>query len=80
MGVKTTVQIVLDDTLLAEIDAAASKSAVNRSEFVRESLREKLHRLRSAELERMEKEGYERIPDDPEESRFWMEKAAWPDD
>ena len=70
----------MDDQLLTEVDAAAARGAMNRSEFVRATLRERLHRLRIAELERIEREAYERIPDDPEEARFWLEKAAWPDD
>jgi metal-responsive CopG/Arc/MetJ family transcriptional regulator len=75
-----TIQVVINEDLLAAIDAAAAKEAVNRSEFIRVSLRERLRQREQERLERLDREAYERIPDDPEEARFWLEKAAWPDD
>jgi len=42
------------------------------------SLREHLRRLHYRELERQEREAYERIPEDPAEFAVWDKVAAWP--
>jgi metal-responsive CopG/Arc/MetJ family transcriptional regulator len=75
-----TVQIVLDEALLRAADEAARRVKLNRSAFVREALHHYLKRLRAEELERREREGYERLPDDEGEIAHWERAAAWPDD
>lgn len=75
-----TVQIVLDETLLAAADEAARRAKLNRSALVREALRQYLNRLRVQELERRDREGYERLPDDAGDLEPWERAAAWPDD
>ncbi|MEZ5367027.1 MAG: hypothetical protein R2748_33000 [Bryobacterales bacterium] len=75
-----TVQIVIDDDLLRRIDAAASEDEVNRSQFIRSSVERDLRSRQIALMERLEREAYQRIPDDPEEFRVWEEEAMWPDE
>lgn len=75
-----TVQIVLDEALLRAADEAARRVKLNRSALVREALHHYLKRLRVEELERREREGYERLPDDAGEIARWERVAAWPDD
>ncbi len=71
--------------LLAEagadvIKVDAKQTRVNRSALIREALRAHLKRLRYQEMERQEREAYERTPDDVEEARRWERVADWPDD
>lgn len=75
-----TVQIVLDEALLAAADDAARREKLNRSALVREALRHYLKRLRIEDLERRDRQGYERLPDDTGDVAFWEKAAAWPDD
>lgn len=46
--------------------------------LIRGALREHLERLHYRELERREREAYERVPDDPSEFGVWDTVAAWP--
>ena len=75
-----TVQIVLDEALLEAADEVARRNKLNRSALVREALRHYLKRLRLEELERREREGYQRFPDVPGDVELWERAAAWPDD
>lgn len=76
-----TVQIVLDKELLKATDQAARRSKQNRSELVRQALREHLHRLAEKELEDRDREAYTRQPqtrEEQEEIELWEAEAAWP--
>jgi metal-responsive CopG/Arc/MetJ family transcriptional regulator len=73
-----TIQVVMEAELVKAADTAARRLKVNRSVLIRGALREHLKRLRHRELERQEREGYERIPDDPAEFAVWDRVAAWP--
>jgi len=75
-----TIQVVLDKELLQATDKVARKTKRNRSALVREALREHLKRLEIRAKEERDREGYMRIPEDREESRFWASEAAWPDE
>ena len=73
-----TIQVVMEAELVKAADRAARRLKVNRSALIRGALREHLERLRQRELERQEREAYERIPDDPAEFAVWDKVAAWP--
>ena len=75
-----TIQIVLDEVLLHATDEAARRVKLNRSALVRDALRHYLKRLHAEELERRDREGFERLPDDTEDVAHWERAAAWPDD
>lgn len=75
-----TVQIVLDEALLAAADEAARREKLNRSALVREALRHYLKRLRTEELEHRDRQGFERLPGEAGDIAFWERAAAWPDD
>jgi metal-responsive CopG/Arc/MetJ family transcriptional regulator len=74
-----TVQVVIDEELLHEADSAARQFKVNRSALVRNALRAYLRKWKLAEMERSDRKGYEREPDDPELD-VWMQAAVWPQD
>jgi metal-responsive CopG/Arc/MetJ family transcriptional regulator len=73
-----TIQVVIEEDLLRSADRAARQLKVNRSSLIRDALREHLRRLRVGELERREREAFEKTPDDPAEFAAWDEVAAWP--
>ena len=74
----TTIHVVLDRSLLRATDRAARKGRANRSAFIRDALRLHLERLRISELERLEREGYERVPDSGADLRQWESVASLP--
>ena len=74
-----TVQVVIDEPLLREADRAARALKLNRSEFVRAALREHLRRSRAHERERLDREGYRRVPEQSREAALWDRVAAWPE-
>ena len=73
-----TIQVVIEEDLLRSADRAARRLEINRSALIRDALRAHLQRLRTADLERREREAYERSPDDPAEFAAWDRVAAWP--
>lgn len=73
-----TIQVVMEGELLKAADRAARRLRVNRSALIRDAVREHLKRLHYRELERKEREAYERVPDDPAEFAAWDKVAAWP--
>jgi metal-responsive CopG/Arc/MetJ family transcriptional regulator len=74
-----TIQIVLDEELRMAADKAARKSSLNRSQLVREALREYLLRLEMKACEERDREGYAKKPHAHGESQAWESEAAWPE-
>jgi metal-responsive CopG/Arc/MetJ family transcriptional regulator len=72
-----TIQVVLDEHLLKAADLAARRSKKNRSELMREALREHLHRLDLRAKEDSEREAYAKHPQTQEELE-WAAEASWP--
>ena len=75
-----TVQIVIDEDLLKAGDREARKLKVNRSELIREALREYLKRRHLQHLEERDRRGYEKFPVKPGEFDVWDKVASWPED
>jgi len=73
------VQMTLDDSLLEEVDRAATALGTTRSAFTRDALRTALVSLRERELERKHREGYQRHPVRPGEFSIWEDEQAWGD-
>lgn len=76
----TTIQVVLEDSLLQATDRAVRRLKVNRSALIRDALREHLRRLAIAEKESRDREGYVRHPIGKDEFDVWDKVTAWPDD
>lgn len=74
-----TVQMTLDEELLASVDEAAKKLKTTRSGFTRRALREALDRLTIRELEQKHRRGYERKPVRKGEFGVWEEEQVWGD-
>lgn len=74
-----TVQMTLDEKLVAAVDKVARRLGMSRSAFAREALRAALHSARVRELERRHKEGYERKPVRKGEFDVWGSEQSWPE-
>ena len=74
-----TVQMTLDETLVEDVDRAASSLGTTRSAFTRDALRSALSQLRRKELEARHRAGYERNPVIPGELDAWHDEQVWPD-
>lgn len=75
-----TIQVVLDKKLLQAADRAARRTKRNRSELIREALREHLRALETRALEERDRAGYLRQPQTADEWRVWEKAAAWPEE
>ncbi len=76
----TTIQVVLEESLLQATDRAVRRLKVNRSALIRDALHEHLSRLRIRDLEQRDREGYAQHPIARAEFGVWDRVAAWPDD
>jgi metal-responsive CopG/Arc/MetJ family transcriptional regulator len=72
-----TVQMTLDEKLVAAVDRAAKKLGTTRSAFTRQALRNALEKLRVEALERRHREGYARYPVEPDEFSDWESEHVW---
>ena len=75
-----TVQMTLDEGLVAEVDRAVRKLKTTRSAFAREALRAALQALAARELDRRHRAGYERHPPRKDEFAVWEKEQAWGDE
>lgn len=72
-----TVQMTLDEELVKAVDRAAKRLGTTRSGFTREALRAALQRVKVMELERQQREGYQRNPVKPGEFSDWESEQVW---
>lgn len=72
-----TVQITLDEGLADEVDRTVEKLGTTRSGFTRSALREALAKIEQEELERRQRQGYERHPVEPGEFDAWDDEQVW---
>ncbi len=74
-----TVQMTLEEDLVAAVDRAAKRLGTTRSAFAREALRAALERVRTRELEQRHREGYARRPVRRREFSVWEREQVWGD-
>jgi metal-responsive CopG/Arc/MetJ family transcriptional regulator len=75
-----TVQMTLDEELVAAVDRAAKRLKTTRSGFTREALRLALARVRVKDLEMRHRLGYTRRPVARREFDVWESEQAWGDE
>lgn len=75
-----TVQITIDEGLLARVDEFVESRELSRSAFARKAFERELRREHILELERRDREGYEKYPEQPGEFDIWHTEQAWGDD
>ena len=74
-----TIQMTIDEELLAQVDKATRALDITRSAFIRHALTLALQRRRIVELERQHAEGYARFPVQPGEFDLSESEHAWGD-
>jgi metal-responsive CopG/Arc/MetJ family transcriptional regulator len=75
-----TVQMTLDEDLVAAVDRLAHRLKTTRSAFARDALREALATHRMKELEQKHRLGYEKHPVANEEFDIWQTEQQWGDE
>ena len=74
-----TVQMTLDEELVAAVDEAVRRLGSSRSAFTRRALRAALERTRAEMLEQRHRKGYRDMPVKPGEFEDWEDEHAWGD-
>lgn len=74
-----TVQMTLDEDLIARVDRAARRLKTSRSGFTRQALREALKRIATLQREAQHRRGYAAHPVRPGEFSGWATGQVWPE-
>lgn len=72
-----TVQMTLDEDLVAAVDRVARKLGTSRSAFTRDALRDALKRVQVRALEQKQQDGYARKPVRRGEFDIWQREQTW---
>ncbi len=72
-----TVQMTLDENLIASVDKVARRLGTTRSAFTRQALKTALREVRINELEQKHREGYKRKPVRRGEFKDWEAEQVW---
>jgi CopG family transcriptional regulator / antitoxin EndoAI len=74
-----TIQMTLDDDLVATVDQVVKKLKTTRSAFARKALRNAIKQVNISQLEKKHKKGYGRHPADKAEFSVWESEQEWGD-
>ncbi|OGP96255.1 MAG: CopG family transcriptional regulator [Deltaproteobacteria bacterium RBG_16_47_11] len=72
-----TVQMTLDENLIASVDKVAKRLGTTRSAFTRQALKTALLEVRMNALEQKHREGYKRKPVRRGEFEDWEAEQVW---
>ncbi|MBC8162795.1 MAG: ribbon-helix-helix protein, CopG family [Roseiflexaceae bacterium] len=72
-----TIQMTIDDDLLAAVDRATETLQTNRSAFIRSALHLALRQYRIEQLEQQHAAGYVRVPVAENEFAVWEAEQQW---
>jgi metal-responsive CopG/Arc/MetJ family transcriptional regulator len=72
-----TVQMTLDENLIASVDKVAKRLGTTRSGFTRQALKTALREVRINELEQKHREGYKRKLVKRGEFEDWEAEQVW---
>ena len=72
-----TIQMTIDEPLLAEVDLVVQEMNTTRSAFIRDALQLAIRQHQIKEKERKHAEGYARHPIDPGEFDGWETERVW---
>jgi metal-responsive CopG/Arc/MetJ family transcriptional regulator len=74
-----TIQMTLDDELVATVDKLVKKLKTTRSAFARKALRNAIKQVNADLLEKKHKRGYERHPVEKDEFSILDSEQEWGD-
>jgi metal-responsive CopG/Arc/MetJ family transcriptional regulator len=72
-----TIQMTIDEPLLAEVDQMIEALNITRSAFIRQALELALQKHAITEMEKKHAEGYARYPVEPGEFDVWEDEQTW---
>ncbi|MBI5097738.1 MAG: ribbon-helix-helix protein, CopG family [Nitrospirae bacterium] len=72
-----TIQMTLDDDLVAAVDMVVKKLKTSRSAFTRKALKDAVKQVNINVLEKKHKKGYERYPVGKTEFNVWESEQEW---
>jgi len=72
-----TVQMTLDENLIASLDRVAKRLGTTRSAFTRQAIKIALKEVQMNELEEKHREGYKRKPVKQGEFDDWEAEQVW---
>ena len=75
-----TIQMTIDEKLLAEVDRVTADLHTPRSAFIRDALERAIRRQVILDKERRDAEGYARCPSTAEEAEEWVDEQVWGDE
>jgi metal-responsive CopG/Arc/MetJ family transcriptional regulator len=73
----TTIELTVDESLLAEVDRVTHLLAMSRSNFIRVALELALRNQQTIALERQHAQGYAKLPSKPDEFAEWESEQVW---
>lgn len=74
-----TIQMTLDDDLVAAVDTVVKKLKTTRSAFTRKALKDAIRQVNINALENRHRKGYERYPSGKTEFSVWESEQEWGD-
>jgi metal-responsive CopG/Arc/MetJ family transcriptional regulator len=74
-----TIQMTLDDELVATVDQVVKKLKTTRSAFARKALRNAIKQVNVSQLEKKHKKGYGQHPAGKTEFSVWESEQEWGD-
>jgi len=77
IAIMKTVQMTLEEDLVALVDRAAKKLGTTRSGFTRQALRSALKEIQTKQLEQKHRDGYKRKPVRRGEFSVWESEQVW---
>jgi len=72
-----TIQLSIDDSLMAEVQQATNALQMTRSDFFKLALDRALRQRKIIELEVRDAKAYEANPQRPEEIEEWQDQQVW---
>ncbi len=72
-----TIELTIDDALLAKLDRITKKLSLTRAAFIQQSLEAALHQQEVLAQENRHAEGYARNPVQPGEFDEWEDVRVW---
>lgn len=72
-----TIQMTIDEKLLAEVDTAVRRLGTSRSAFLRQVLQQVLKQLKIQALEHQHERGYQQHPIDAKAFNNWQDEQVW---
>jgi metal-responsive CopG/Arc/MetJ family transcriptional regulator len=78
-GKMRTIQMTLDEDLVAAVDNIVKKLKTTRSAFARKALKDAIKQANITMLEKKHKRGYERYPVGKTEFSVWESEQQWGD-